>query len=842
VNAQPKKVVLRSILHRTDSSGNKEDYFFHAYRMAFVEFCENKLYSSMTESEAQAAFEKYKVNNDDMVLQHTLSSGVTITLNITNTPKSVTSDLDATKNKLSELKADSDANGEIMVLLGGYSSSSEKHKSVWCNENSVPMITGGGASSAIFQDRDTVFGLLSPISKLGESTMDFLQEQMSKGVLPGSLKIALLWEDEPHGEAYRDAVEAIAKTNPNIDVVYKSDFVYNTYTEPEQFKPLILDMKAKVGLGDGIANVLLVDAHSRDFINMHMQLATENINFKAISYGARGTDLADVTKILSYADDVKEENTFKRSLAAVFAGLWWSPGLNSVDNNNFVTGWRKHEVLTWIEHLSARALQNDESYLFSEPSEQFAPAWYGTTGYEAARVMLQAIANTVDPEAANIVTTLKSTNITSVLPGGRITFDSKGQTYFKFTVAQNIGTGTSLDFLPHIVQPENVKTMDAVEYGPYLAPRPECEAKYFDFTVSNCTSDIKRVTTFHWLDDDGNRCDSDDSCFCNSTMRGLPQPISVDCEYIPKGSSVAVAIQVIGYLGIAFVSIGIITLCAVWSHKTLVGAQKPYLLYIGVAGIWGCTAILTLIGENTEYNCKMRVMNVTVSTALLFSALVGKVFYWYRVWVSPCEASLRAPPLVVATPPALALFASILIIIVWLSIQKSFVQKSQIQVSANVLYVTKTCVYFSNIGFPIALGVVYISILVLCLLLAHQCKDVDGKYFASWFLWVATFKISFFGVIFGILVGLVTLNTISNLILVAVIMFLVTIAFVFCTYFPRLSARFGLNCFSPVKTPHMDNTSTTGSEHGGTLTKHIHGRRERRLTKTYESSTTGGPR
>jgi len=62
----------------------------------------------------------------------------------------------------------------VDFLLGGYGSTQVGKEAIIANQHGIPYVNGGGATSSIYTETEWAFGLLSPIRKLAETTMAFL--------------------------------------------------------------------------------------------------------------------------------------------------------------------------------------------------------------------------------------------------------------------------------------------------------------------------------------------------------------------------------------------------------------------------------------------------------------------------------------------------------------------------------------------------------------------------------------------------------------------------------------------------------------------------------------------
>jgi branched-chain amino acid transport system substrate-binding protein len=297
----------------------------------------------------------------------------------------------------------------VDFLLGTYASHLVEAQSTVAEENRVPYVNGGGAATKIYRRGfKYVFGLISPVELLGHTLMQFVDEQQKAGKLPRPAKIALVWENTAHGKDFRTGVSDFAKkSGGGYQIAVDESFELNG----KDFGALLGKVKA------ANVDVFLVDAHLPDYVTMQRQYVAAGLCNKVLSYGARGAE-KDAIQALG------PENT-----AYILSGVWWSPLLAA------------HSPLskTFIEKFQAK---------FGAKRQ---PEWFQALGYEAARVLFEAIreAGKVDREAVR--EKLASMKIPSLLPGGTVEFEKQYgyQVQNPFVVQQNQPDGSAPIVFPH---------------------------------------------------------------------------------------------------------------------------------------------------------------------------------------------------------------------------------------------------------------------------------------------------------------------------------------------------------------------------------------------------------
>ncbi|CAK9083618.1 G_PROTEIN_RECEP_F3_4 domain-containing protein [Durusdinium trenchii] len=835
------RVRIGSFLNFETGTSNKEPYMLHAYRMGFIELMEGRKVSDMNHNELEAASKRYVVANagpGELRLQGDVSlAGVDtrLVLDFMDTT-GLTSYDDIMDSWLATVGSDP------RFVLGGHSSTREKKRAAWANDNSVIFISGGGASGSIYSgDNQYAFGILSSIGMLANNTMDLLTRQIELGVLPDTpYKVALLYEDAQHGYDYRDAVNQVVAENPDkYQVAIEKAFPLDLYTTVAEFDNLTAEVREVVGSETDW--LLLVDAHSSDFRLLHTNFAENDMNFQAITYGARGTDAGDLEAIVAFANgDEALQASFEQSLRKVFAGVWWSPGLKIQASLDFVTGWRKHETILWVEELDKISGDDDSGFLFRKPSDQLEPSWHGATGFEAWATLVAALNTTSDRSSSAVRDAIFTMDRPAILPGGRVAFKGQFQLQESFTMAQNqlvdenslnVGAAVTLsDMYPLIVFPESTKTSDFWPYPSFGAFRPVCSAADRSIEVGKCTSDNTREITYVWKDKDGEPCPGGEgACYCENL--GDHTNVEIECTFIANDSGIEVAVNALGIIATCISCIFVLLLLLSWNYDELRGAHKPFLLGLGLASVWCAGSIFSLTGPNNDSECTARIFNILLGVGLLLSLLLGMVVYWYRVWIEPTTTNLKMSSAQLCLPSGICFFICVVLAISWAAVVHPL-SINRTVVTDGVSYEETVCNFGTdNTALVVITGLYYGLMLLFCVVLSYQCKEVDGKYFASWFLWVATFNVIFMVLILGILVGLVNLNTYKVYFVVAVVLFWCSIIVGFCAIFPRLSAVYGVQVFTP-EANHGGTTGNLSTDSQNMVSKYINGRASKR-TRTH---------
>jgi branched-chain amino acid transport system substrate-binding protein len=302
----------------------------------------------------------------------------------------------------------------VNALLSGYSTPLVQAQVVIPEKYGVPYLNAGGASKPIFKpDNRWIFGLLSPVEKLAETTVDWLAYEQDQGKLPRPTKIALVWQNTDHGREYRAGVEESMQEHPDRFVL----------TMDESFQHLAKDhtallIKVKVAGAD----VFLSDAHEPDYILQQRAYVEQGLHHDVVSYGARGPEESARAALGDHVD-------------YIVSAQWWSPSLPYPQSQEFLRKYR--------------------SAYGQEPTE-----YYPALAYEGARALMAAVeaAGSLDREA--IRDALASIDLdNSLVPGERIRFpaENRYQIDNPCLIVQNKPGG-----LVDILYPPDAATGDAV--------------------------------------------------------------------------------------------------------------------------------------------------------------------------------------------------------------------------------------------------------------------------------------------------------------------------------------------------------------------------------------------
>jgi branched-chain amino acid transport system substrate-binding protein len=309
---------------------------------------------------------------------------------------------------------------KVNFMFGTYSTPLVEAQSTVAEQNQIPYVNGGGASTSIYgKGFKWIFGTLASVENLSLTEMEWIKKQQDAGKLSKPAKVAIVWENTSHGEDFRKGIKDFAGKNAGYyDIVVDESFAL----DGKDFSAVLNKVKAaKVDL-------FLVDAHLPDFLTMQRQYVSSGMCNKVITYGARGSE-ADAREALG-----------AKAVSHIISAVWWNAQLGDKGLNK-----------TFVDAFKAKYDKD--------------PEWYQATTYEAARALFTAISKAGSVDKQKVRDALSSLQMESVLPGGKLSFpaSSGGQASYPFVVQQNLPGGTS-----PIIYPDDVKTAEGV------APNPAC--------------------------------------------------------------------------------------------------------------------------------------------------------------------------------------------------------------------------------------------------------------------------------------------------------------------------------------------------------------------------------
>mmetsp|Transcript_16705 Transcript_16705/g.29575 ORF Transcript_16705/g.29575 Transcript_16705/m.29575 type:complete len:857 (-) Transcript_16705:70-2640(-) len=728
------------------------------------------------------------------------------------------------------LGANSQTDEEPIIVFGGYGSSVIRNQVAATDKHETLMINGGGATSSIYAGSSVnrnklAFGLLSSVSTLATTTMDFMKEQMDQDKLSKPIKMALLWEDAAHGISYKQEVVRYSLMFPDyFEIVYASDFQYPNSFEKEDFSSLVDDIVSthkrliQEGHGDGI-DALLVDAHSSDFVNLHNAFTAANMDFSFVTYGARGADASDILRL----DDPSSANN-------MVAAAWWSPSTNNVASRSFLRLWRLFEAYQWTEDLAERA-ELDKSALFELTSSQLPAEWYGALGYQAAKIMFEAVDNCEIKTKQGIQSYLQESTFQTILPTGEIQFNEYGQADNDFNIIQAKVEASSLNINDFKVTAETLFPVS--EKSEEFESRQQdktflqvCKPSNVGTRTSLCDDANQRTVTFFWVDSRQRACDFEDiPCNCRITESfELPKAQKLACEFLSKDTRDGSILLSLASISGVFCFCALIVTLYFYNNNVMKAGQREFLVLMAIAGIWCNIAASSFLGQNDDEMCLTRVFSLLSSITLLLSALTVKVYRIYRIWNNSSMKRVIVTVEDMIKLLVVLLAVELIICVLWFAFEKPHMSREVIKSQAGQVEFevsVQVCVYYVTNSFPSASLVYVFSLLIFCNAISFQSRNSDSKYMESRSIMFASYCFTFIFVITIALLATTDLPTASVVLLVSLSLSFTSVVFILLILGPKMYFVMspGLSMLTAtVKRPFVSNLTGTNKASTNALT------------------------
>ena len=142
-----------------------------------------------------------------------------------------------------------------------------------------------------------------------------------------------------------------------------------------------------------------------------------------------------------------------------------------------------------------------------------------------------------------------------------------------------------------------------------------CGNKYVA-DVGSCDFDGKRPVSYQWSSQHAYRCD---------TALQLPSNKTIDCEYVPVDSGIALGVIIIDAFGMFFTFCCILFIF-VKSKEQVIKRSQPFFMIAFLLGALICNAAsIPFLGPADNANCALQPLLISTGAALMLSALIVKM-------------------------------------------------------------------------------------------------------------------------------------------------------------------------------------------------------------------------
>lgn len=160
---------------------------------------------------------------------------------------------------------------------------------------------------------------------------------------------------------------------------------------------------------------------------------------------------------------------------------------------------------------------------------------------------------------------------------------------------------------------------------------PVCTKDHYAYNVTGCGADAKRLVQYYWRISDSENASLSSECVDGVD---LPEPVILDCEYIPYETTV---FKVITAWVVALCAVLLVCVVLVVKYRKLPvvkRSQYQFLITTLVGGMLMAVAVLMYAGPPSEGACVTRRHIVPYAFTLIFGSLIVKSLRVYRVFLS----------------------------------------------------------------------------------------------------------------------------------------------------------------------------------------------------------------
>jgi len=422
-----------------------------------------------------------------------------------------------------------------------------------------------------------------------------------------------------------------------------------------------------------------------------------------------------------------------------------------VDNSNFVTDvgrddgryvlgsvlWHEDMVLTGdVTGWSAK----DYADMYRLRYSNVTPPYQSASYFAGGVALLKAIENAASLDSDDIAYALSRLDIDTFF--GTINFDSLNQGSSDFSYIQYDENGDL-----KVVIPDSVATGSLIHPMPSWSYRecisthgedscmcseegcPECTLSDYNYTVTQCIPSISARWVVYSLISDG--------CV-NGTA--LPDPVGLECDHVPFGSSHAVILQVLGYLGLA-VGMFFLSWTVIFRKANVVKASQPLFCYLIAAGGMICAVSpVATLGKNTDANCGLRPWIFHVPFLLMVGSLFVKTFRVWRIFGNAKLVKVKFTVLDSLKMLGAVIFVPIAVLAIWFIVYTPIALDSTISVTNVGSVPATTCRTFDM--FTTILVVYEVGIIVLACYFSFKNRKIGDAFSETKYLIFAIYSIA----------------------------------------------------------------------------------------------------
>lgn len=167
-------------------------------------------------------------------------------------------------------------------------------------------------------------------------------------------------------------------------------------------------------------------------------------------------------------------------------------------------------------------------------------------------------------------------------------------------------------------------------WASWIGSKPECDASFYTYDVSECDSSANRIVTYRWLLPSST--DATESLECSDGTT-LPDSVSISCEYVPASSPI---VGVVAALAALLMVVLLFALIFVFRNRTapiIKRSQYELLELMIFGGFFMAGSAIAYAGKPTNFLCGIRPILIAFGFTTTFGALVVKSLRVYRVFM-----------------------------------------------------------------------------------------------------------------------------------------------------------------------------------------------------------------
>ncbi|KAJ0405234.1 hypothetical protein P43SY_006919 [Pythium insidiosum] len=205
-------------------------------------------------------------------------------------------------------------------------------------------------------------------------------------------------------------------------------------------------------------------------------------------------------------------------------------------------------------------------------------------------------------------------------------------------------------------------TTNVERWRSWISKKPECDASFYKYNVTDCDSGAKRTVQYWWL-----LARDDDLTQSGECVGGakLPASVRIDCDFMPSSSPTFMAVAVVAGALIALQLAGVVFVFLFRNKPIIKRSQYEFLLLMLAGGILVCAAAIVYAGRPSNAVCAGRPLLISMGFTTVFGSLFVKSLRVYRVFMRTALKRVTVTMWMMIKVFAVFFFVDVLILAVW---------------------------------------------------------------------------------------------------------------------------------------------------------------------------------